>query len=77
MTVHKIESDEHWRDLRSRHIGASDAAALFNLSPYKTHYSFFMEFTGRAPAPVIEEDCYSRTLPPPLQRRCGEGARIS
>ncbi len=29
-----VRDDTHWRELRSKHVGSSDVAALFNMHPY-------------------------------------------
>lgn len=35
-----------WKELRARNVGGSEVAALFNLSPYTTHYRLWHEKRG-------------------------------
>ncbi len=46
----------HWRALRSENIGGSDVAALFGLSPWKTHFELFHEKAGTIEVPDISEE---------------------
>lgn len=36
-------SEEHWLQLRTQDLTSTDIAALFNLSPYKTHFELWHE----------------------------------
>lgn len=40
---------ESWKELRSRYIGGSDAAAVVGLNPYKSAYSLWAEKVGKLP----------------------------
>lgn len=46
--VHAINRNE-WLKFRTEGIGASEAAAVVGLSPYKTPFQVWLEKTGRAP----------------------------
>lgn len=41
MTSIPVGSDEEWRALRLKHVGASDVAALFGLSPWLTRWQLY------------------------------------
>lgn len=43
-------TEQEWHELRQRHIGASEAAALFGLSPYQTYWALWMEKSSRLEA---------------------------
>lgn len=47
MGLIKIIDDDHWHELRAKHIGGSDVAALFGLSPYATKWQLWMEKAGK------------------------------
>lgn len=49
MTITKVKTANHeeWKDLRSRYIGGSDAAAVVGLNSYSSPYSLWAEKTGR------------------------------
>ena len=40
---------DDWKELRSRYIGGSDAAAVVGLNPYASPYSLWAEKTGQTP----------------------------
>ncbi len=44
-----ITDDAQWRALRHKHIGGSDIAALFGLSPYTTQFALWHEKAGTVP----------------------------
>lgn len=48
-----IHSDEHWRTLRREHVGASEVAALFSISPWVTRWQLYHLKRGTLPD-VIE-----------------------
>lgn len=56
MAPTQIESDAHWHALRAKHIGGSDVAALFGLSPWQTHFTLWHEKAGKVAADAIEEN---------------------
>ena len=49
MSITKVKTANHeeWKDLRSRYIGGSDAAAVVGLNSYSSPYSLWAEKTGR------------------------------
>jgi len=51
----KINSPQHWHDIRAKHIGASEVAGLANLSPYTTAYALYHVKAGTSPAPRVNE----------------------
>lgn len=51
MTSIPIKDDSHWHELRARHVGASESAALFGLSPWATEWQLYMIKAGKLPAP--------------------------
>lgn len=46
-----IESEGHWRALRAKHVGSSEIAALFGLSPYTTPFALWHDKAGSAALP--------------------------
>lgn len=51
MAITKIATPDHeaWKELRSKYIGGSDAAAVVGLNPYASAYSLWAEKTGQTP----------------------------
>lgn len=41
-----IRDDKHWHELRAKHIGGSDVAALFGASSYNTPYDLYHQRRG-------------------------------
>lgn len=56
MTNIAIRDEHHWRALRSEHIGGSDVAAMFGVSPFKTTLELWLEKAGK----LTEEDISGR-----------------
>lgn len=58
MPTHFItpESEEHWLSLRREDITSTEAAALFNMSPYMTHYELFLVKQGLMPNTFEDND---------------------
>ena len=54
-----IVNDQHWHQIRAKHIGASEVAGLANLSPYTTAYALYHAKAGNAPAPKVNEHSVS------------------
>src|SRR5947209_16347929 len=50
--VHPPDQPEH-QELRDRHVGSSEAAALFNLSPHATRLELYLRKRGELPAPDL------------------------
>jgi len=44
-----VRDQTHWHELRSKHIGASEVAALFDMSPFTTLWQLWMEKSGKLP----------------------------
>lgn len=51
-----VDSEEHWHSLRAKHIGASEVAALFGLSPYATPFALWHDKNGTAPRKALDDD---------------------
>jgi putative phage-type endonuclease len=49
MAIIQVRDQKHWHELRSQHIGGSDIAALFGLSPYSSRWQLWMEKAGKLP----------------------------
>lgn len=45
----QIKDEAHWHEVRSKHIGGSEVAALFGLSKFTTKWQLWMEKAGRIP----------------------------
>jgi len=61
MTAITVRDDAHWRRLRAAHVGASEVASLFGLSPYLTHWQLWMIKSGRLPEPDLDDVAHIRT----------------
>lgn len=49
MAIIQVRDQKHWHELRSQHIGGSDVAALFGMSPYTSRWQLWMEKAGKLP----------------------------
>ena len=49
MVAVSVRDQIHWHELRSKHIGASEVAALFDMSPFTTLWQLWMEKSGKLP----------------------------
>ena len=49
MAIIQVRDQKHWHELRSQHVGGSDVAALFGLSPYSSRWQLWMEKSGKLP----------------------------
>ena len=47
MAIINVRDQKHWHELRSQHVGGSDVAALFGLSPYSSRWQLWMEKSGK------------------------------
>src|SRR5438876_1235420 len=45
-----------WHDLRAKHVGGSEVAALFNESPYLTRYQLWNIKAGLIEPPNLDDD---------------------
>lgn len=52
MGIIKIENTQHWHDLRSKHIGASEIAGLFGCSPWHTPHQLFLDKADMVHHPI-------------------------
>lgn len=56
MTRIPVTSEQHWHSLRARHIGGTETAALFGLSPYVTPFELYHRKTGAIPEPKFSDN---------------------
>lgn len=49
MAIIPVRDEAHWHELRAKHIGGSDVAGLFGLSPYTSKWQLWMEKAGKLP----------------------------
>jgi putative phage-type endonuclease len=56
MGVISVRDQTHWHELRSQHIGASDVAALFDMSPFTTLWQLWMEKSGNLPPEDLSDN---------------------
>ena len=49
MAMITVRDEAHWHELRAKHIGGSDIAALFGLSSFSTPWQLWQEKAGRLP----------------------------
>lgn len=50
MAIIEVRDEAHWHELRAKHIGGSDVAALFGLSSFSTRWQLWQEKAGNLPA---------------------------
>lgn len=60
MTSIAITDEAHWKLLRSKHIGGSDAAAILGLSKRRSIHSIYLEKHGDLPAVDLDDIRYIR-----------------
>jgi putative phage-type endonuclease len=53
-----IQNEPHWHELRAKHIGGSEVAALFGRSPYVTPWQLHMTKAGKLDMPF--DDTHTR-----------------
>lgn len=51
-----VGSEAAWLALRQEHVGASEVAALFGVSPYETHFGLWVRKSGHVPPRDIALD---------------------
>lgn len=56
MAIIPVRDQAHWHELRAKHIGGSDVAALFGLSPYSSRWQLWMEKAGKIPPEDISDN---------------------
>jgi putative phage-type endonuclease len=64
VTIIPITSPEHWRELRSKHVGGSEIAALFDCCPYLTRLELWLSKRGEVSDEIPDTDrmFWGRTL---------------
>lgn len=50
-----IRDDAHWHELRAKHIGGSEVAAMFGMSSYTSVWQLWMEKAGKLPPEDISD----------------------
>lgn len=51
-----VRDQIHWHELRSQHVGASEVAALFGMSPFTTRWQLWMEKAGKLPPEDLSDN---------------------
>lgn len=72
----RIETDADWRALRSRHVGASEVAALFGVHPQITRWELWQRKAGYLDEPALDDNqrvFWGQTLEPAIAQ--GAAAR--
>ena len=49
-------NEDHWHDLRKRHVGGTESAALFGLSPYISAFELYHRKIGNIPEPDFSDN---------------------
>lgn len=53
---HAYQTESEWHALRAQDVTSTESAALFNLSPYQTHYELFQQKAGNLPAYIEDNE---------------------
>lgn len=56
MTIITVRDEAHWHELRQSHIGGSEVAALFGLSPHTSKWQLWMEKSGKLPPENLDDN---------------------
>lgn len=56
MRTIRIESDAHWRDLRKKHVGGSEVAALFGEHAQVSRFDLWQRKAGKVEEPDLSEN---------------------
>lgn len=56
MNAIALESEDHWRALRAKHVGGSEVAALFNEHPQITKFELWYRKAGMLPEPDLSDN---------------------
>ena len=56
MVAVTVRDQIHWHELRSQHIGGSEVAALFAMSPFTTLWQLWMEKAGKLPPEDLSDN---------------------
>jgi putative phage-type endonuclease len=56
MSIITVRDDAHWHELRLRHIGGSDVAALFGMSKFSSKWQLWMEKAGKLPPEDLSDN---------------------
>lgn len=51
-----VDSEAHWHELRRNHVGSSEVAALFGMSPHTTRWTLYQQKIGALPQVDLSED---------------------
>lgn len=60
VTATPITSEQQWKEMRARNVGASEVGALFGCHDYRSALALHAEKTGRLPREDIESDAMER-----------------
>jgi putative phage-type endonuclease len=56
MATITVEDKEHWHKIRASHVGASEVAALFNVSPWVSRWTLWHQKAGGAANPIKDSE---------------------
>lgn len=56
MVAVTVRDQIHWHEIRSQHIGGSEVAALFAMSPFTTLWQLWMEKAGKLPPEDLSDN---------------------
>lgn len=56
MAAIEIQSEKHWHELRAKHVGGSEVAALFGLHPYLTKFALWHMKKGDLPQADLSDN---------------------
>lgn len=56
MAIITVRDDAHWHELRAKHIGGSDVAAIFGLSSFSSKWQLWMEKAGKLSPEDLSEN---------------------
>jgi putative phage-type endonuclease len=56
MTTIEIQNEEHWHELRKKHVGGSEVAALFDACSYMTHFELWLKKSGKISSEIEDND---------------------
>lgn len=56
MSIIPVRDEAHWHELRAKHVGGSDVAALFGLSSFSTRWQLWMEKSGKLPSEDLSKN---------------------
>src|ERR1700689_4565543 len=74
-TTIAIESEDHWRALRSKHVGGSEVSALFGEHGRITPFELWQRKAGNVPEPNLSDNervFWGQILEPAIARGVAE-----